>query len=293
MRLMWPRLLGCALLLGWSGTALANGAMGLGLEMFQSSYWYVYVATMVGLEAWLIGRWFGVSWLRSLVVAAGANAFTGLLCGMGAIAPFLHSSFVGTGLEPRPLPNAVALLAIFAIPSAVLEAFVWHFGGGLAKERRLLGRVILVHVVTIPVALAILLVPARPYLGLESQSYYSRRMEIARLGKALERYARTHEELPEAATALELLQAVSPLSYPPLQPAAVFVPQFGRFDLRETRRVPWELNPELSGAPLEYGDETRWVWVLRPPPGFFANDRWLWIDPASGECRLNRQNPGL
>jgi len=36
-------------------SAHANGAMGLGLELWDLNYWFAYVAAIIVAEAWLTG----------------------------------------------------------------------------------------------------------------------------------------------------------------------------------------------------------------------------------------------
>ena len=151
---------------------LANGAMGLGLEQWDPGIWLTYVAVMIVYEAWAIGRWLRFGWWASLAISLGANALTGVCCGLGGLAaPFLHTPFVGSIANPNPLLGSVALLAVFALPSALVETAVW---ATIAKrlfeplgKPSLLSRVLLVHAIGVPLGLAVLILPARPYLGTE------------------------------------------------------------------------------------------------------------------------------
>jgi hypothetical protein len=148
---------------------LANGAMGLGLEMFQFDYWLVYVVVTVLFEAWWIGRRIGLSWPGSLAISVFANAITALVCPF-LLTPALHGTFVGTTLDPNPFGNALALFLGFGLISALLETVIWKPTSKVSNSGGLLWRSLTAHLIGVFMSLAILLIPAQPYRGLEYTS---------------------------------------------------------------------------------------------------------------------------
>ncbi|MFN8220896.1 MAG: hypothetical protein U0S12_12290 [Fimbriimonadales bacterium] len=120
-----------------------------------------YVVVTIIFEAWLMGRWLSLPLRVSLPLSLLANTLTGFL-GLACGAPFFHEM---SG-HPRPFLFAVGVLTIFAFPSALVEAFVW-----LASKRKAyqsyVPAIVAVHLIGIPIALVVLLIPSLPYPGLE------------------------------------------------------------------------------------------------------------------------------
>jgi len=242
--------------------AMANAAMGLGLEQWALTYWFAYVFAMVILEAWFIGRRIGLPAKESAFASIAANCVTGVFCGAGGLfAPGLHSAFVGSPPNPNPFMNAVALLAGFAIPSALVEGFIWT---GFAKGKssgRIIGNSVIAHIIGIPVALAILLIPSHPYIGLEGFTRAKRRWVIR------DSASRTTSEIQEKGRIPDLKGNALPdiISNNPDWPdswAALYEPDFQRFDSGEMRRVPLQWNTSLSGKQI--GEKNyNWQWLLR------------------------------
>jgi hypothetical protein len=156
--------------------AYANGAMGLALATFEWPLWLIYVGTTVILEAVLFGVWLRVPPFRALGLSILANALTGLIGGYFSGIPSyaFHSAF-GTATDPNPFGRIVLLFALSAALSAWLEAKVWIAGTrGLdkpASPQRVTAISVAIHFLTLPVGLAILLSPERPYPGLEGQTW--------------------------------------------------------------------------------------------------------------------------
>jgi len=250
--------------------ALANGAMGLGLEMFDPTYWWAYVAAMVLGEAWLIGRGLGRSWTESLVISVVANLVSGL-CGIaGCAAPFFHYPVIGV---MNPFLNAIALMCLFAIPSALVEAIVWQYGlryfGRLKdpsgevqpiKDGRLAGRSLWVHFALVPVALAILLIPNRPYKGMEAWGVS--RFSLYKVERALNVFTSEHGRVPSAATAEQLISQLKPFAEADLESAFV-EPDFSRFSTGKVSMPEWEINPQLIGKKPEENSVDTWYLRLK------------------------------
>ncbi|MCH7904617.1 MAG: hypothetical protein IH944_08645 [Armatimonadetes bacterium] len=263
-----------ALILCLATVAQANGAMGLGLEMWDLRYWFAYVVVMVGLEAWLIGRWIELSWTKSVLLSIGANAITGVACGAGGLfAPFLHMSFVGSRMDPNPFVNAVVLLTVFALPSAWLESVVWRWAKKPEDVWRFVKRVLVVHLATVPVGLAILLIPEHPYQGMEAMTDYNRRTKVRRIERALQQYVMVNEALPESKDVRGLARELEEHSMNYDENEIVLVlhrPELTRFSTGERWNHPFEINPELvgkrfDGGPEDMIEEEKWVWYVRRP----------------------------
>jgi len=260
--------------LGTAATASANGAMGLGLEMFDLRYWFAYVVAMVVLEAWLIGRWAKVSWPASLGISILANLITGVMCGgIGCFAPFLHGAFVGSAIDPVPFLNAIVLLAAFAVPSGWVESLVWRACLRKSTETKFVARSLIVHLATVPVGLSILLIPDRPYLGLESTTAWHRRLVlVGEVRKAAEWYIGEKAQIPPETDARALGQTLEAYRDPDEGKSslvsALFQPGFSRFSFGEDWTRPFEINKTIVGRKFidaEGEVDEKWAWWVRPP----------------------------
>lgn len=249
--------------------ASANGAMGMALATFEWPLWLTYVAVTVILEAVLFGVWLRVTPMRALGLAIAANALTGLIGGyLSGIPSYAFQGAFGSSTNPNPFGRILLLFALSALISAWLESKVWFAGvrnldrppspGGLSAVS------LAIHLLTLPVGLAILLSPDRPYPGLVGQTWYYRKINFERpVAEALQSYLSAHTTLPRAADGEAFIRALA--KEPPLRdlPDAWLVayrPDQARFDTREMRRKPLEWNAanrfhrEKSESP---------VWVLR------------------------------
>jgi hypothetical protein len=249
-----------ALILTLPTLTLANGAMGLGLEMFQLSYWLVYVVVIVVFEAWWIGRKSGVSWATSLSVSALANLCTALMCPQ-VFAPLFHQSFLGSQLNPNPFGNAVVLFVVFGFLSAILEFLIWHL---VAKQMGLLRRSIVAHMLSVPVALAILLVPVQPYQGLQAFARHPRRWGLERWAqRTLAVKIQEDGRVPTVRSVEDAITTVRSDEDPVDLWAAAYAPNFNRFSTGETRSKPYLWNSDLNSKKI--GGDEHWVWLIRPP----------------------------
>lgn len=255
--------------LALSASAHANGAMGLGLEMFELSYWFAYVGVTVVLEAWLIGRWIGQSWPVSLGLSILANLFTGVMCGgWGFCAPFLHTIFVGDSMNPNLFLNAVALLLVFAVPSAIFESLIWNRARKEAHEGKVMLRSIGVHLATVPVGLTILLIPAEPYRGLVGDRYQLRH-DIKR---AVQDYVYDKEHAPTQSDPKKLIEELQPYMRWGSTDKAIYGlyrQDRGRFSTGENWKYPVEVNKAVLGKKVKLeGEENapeQVEWFLRLP----------------------------
>lgn len=288
--------------LGLAASASANGAMGLGLEMFDLRYWFAYAVAMVVLEAWLIGRWANVAWPASLGISILANLITGVMCGgIGCFAPLLHGAFVGSVTDPNPFLNAVVLLAAFAVPSGWVESLVWRACLRKSKDTKLLARSVIVHLVTIPVGLSILLISDRPYRGLESTTAWHRRLVLSgEVRRAAEWYIGERQQIPLETDARALGQTLEGYRDPDEGKSnlvsALFQPGFSRFSFGEDWTRPFEINKTIAGRKIvEPKDEAEdhWIWWVRPPYDGTGYQWGLIVELNWGQVKATRDRKEL
>lgn len=254
--------------------AWANGAMSLALATFSWGPWLGYVATTVLYEAWAFGRVLELPWRPALTRSVGANALTAGVggCVSGVLAyPFL--GIFGTTLNPNPLAQTLLLLVAFGLVSAWIEALVWQeFAAPMGLDfRRFLARSCLIHLVGVPLALVILLSPARPYPGRESQAHAERFFWLGRyeVRRALEQFIVLHQRVPPVETYGQLLEVLRPelgrfASDRDLW-AAAYAPNYQRFDTGEARRgakVEWNAHPAGFAQALR-GELVGPIWLTR------------------------------
>jgi hypothetical protein len=281
------RAIAAVLLLALASSAMANGSMGLGLEMWDLRYWFAYVIAIVALEAWFMGRWLKVRWPHALGISVAANLATALICGVGLAAPFMHMTLVGSRLNPNPFWNGVALLSVFALPSALMEGVIWAMAFRDTRKPVFIPSMI-VHAIGIPVALCILLIPERPYQGLERLTRLYRHWEMMDFKRHLEYYTLGENKIPAASDVEGLLREVpsgSASGWPEDAWAMMHYPEFGRFDVRDRRSMPFEINRRLSGRKLPFakdGDQDQ-RWFVRPPKEAGPWARGLAIDVNTGQ----------
>ena len=273
------------ILLAIAATASANGAMGLALEMFELRTWFVYVAVTIVLEAFVIGRAANLNWKKSLGVSLLANFITAATCAYpGCFVPVLHGSFVGSGINPNPFWNSVALLTFYGLVSALVEGFIW--AGFVAKDAKSRTRVasLTAHLVGVPVALMILLIPARPYQGLERTINRQRMYFVTSLHESVGLQIRKTNRTPSNSSASALISAAAEGAHDDASNAwaAGYKANFERFDTHEMKREPIEINPGVLGRPVDTNGGQYWVWLIRFHFGKGEVDRGLAIDLGSG-----------
>lgn len=237
----------------------ANASMGLALEMFDYTPWLVYVGVTVVFEAWMIGGWLRLHWLACIGVSIGANFFTALCCPALAT-PMLHEAYVGGKLNPSPFLTVVVWLVVLGLFSAVIESAFWAWaklGSNKTRAENPLARSILAHMIGVPLALMILLIPAHPYRALSLTMGERRPILWAALARTIHISGETGDAVtvPNVRSVPELLQLAAKTpdaqgrarSLPAEAWAAAYVMDYGRFDLGETRRHPVEWNVAVAG----------------------------------------------
>lgn len=243
--------------------AYANGAMSLALSIFAWPLWLVYVAAMVFFEAGWIGRALGMPFRDALTKSLVANAVTLVLGAIfsGIFGYMLYGCF-GSNLNPNPLGQSVLLLILGGLFSAAIEAPFWKNWHGRSPWRASFAA----HLLGVPLALVILLLPARPYPGLEGQASWRRHWVFPRsMERALSEELSERERFPESRTFPELLERLRPKlqGYENATDlwAAAYRPRYHRFDTGERRREPIEWNATLAGKRSDAFPEL--VWVIR------------------------------
>lgn len=252
------------LLLVLPGAALANGAMSLALSIFVWPIWLVYVGAMVFFEAFWIGRALKMPFQEAIKKSLQANLVTLILGAIfsGIFGYMLYGCF-GTYFNPNPLAQSILLLTLGGLVSACIEAPFWKTWQGTPWRASLAA-----HLLGVPIALLILLLPPQPYTGLQGQAAWRRNKILdAPLLSALREELSEQESFPNVSTFPELLEKLRPrLHYqgyvdaPDLW-AVAYRPDYHRFDTGERRRNPVEWNAALAGKRRK--DLPELVWVIR------------------------------
>jgi hypothetical protein len=294
--------------------ASANGAMGMALATFEWPLWLTYVGVTLLLEALILGIYWRVPPLRAVAMSVLANAATAFLGGYclwyAALIPLTAVELLvrtgpglqdsvgkvfGTGANPNPIGQIVLFFTVSALLSAWIEGRIWWAANRQIFEEKSFGAVlrasIAVHMVTLPVGLAILLSPERPYPGLEARTASARQSILWRpIADATMTYVKTDRRLPNAGSAEEFVRALA--SQPALESnsdawVAAYEPDFRRFDTGEFRRHSLEWNDKAK-VPSDGSADT--VWLIRRVENSWAYG--LVID-ANGEARWSRRSEEL
>jgi hypothetical protein len=234
----------------------ANGAMGLAYELFDYRSWFVYVVVTVVFEAWWIGRWMPHPWTLSVLYSLLANGLTALL-GLSCFVPFLHASLWGPPENPNPLGNAVAIFVGMGLVSAVFESYVWRLSDRKAPGFKVFIRSLSAHAIGVILAFVIFLVPSRPYKGLEIRTDRQRRILWILSKRPLNAWVGDHDNrLPSQEQIHQIIDGSGPLAW-----TVWYQPEFGRFDIGESRQHPFKIewNPSYTKIDLEKHNGDTWV----------------------------------
>lgn len=238
--------------LSLASAAFANGAMGLALEVFSFGTWIVYVLATIVMEAWVIGPAIGKDSAQSFMYSLFFNFLTASCCASGFFAPGLHPE----EKDMNPLLWTVVLLSIFGLISAFFESIMWRSICPEELRSLALKRTFLAHLYGVPLALGILLIPSRPYVGWESGSNFGRGMEFytAIDGVYLDRVDKDGN-VRQFKDERELEQALVKQGKDPI---CLYPAVYHRFDTHDHLEKPWpiEFNRELNS-------ETTWLIRIR------------------------------
>jgi len=209
------------------------------------------------------------------------------------MAPLLHQSFAGPKWNPNPFLHSIVVLLLFAIPSAVVECFIWRIPIRKEETDKVFRRTLFVHIVTIPLALLILLIPNNPYVGLERLTAYERaQWAVRRMDDPLAAYLSENGKLPDATNPEELLSALA--KYGELMEGAewgLYKRVYGRFAFGDDRQHPWEFNPALMRRKLNEKGADKFDWYLRYPTAETYGRPALWVNLSNGVVVYGRKEP--
>jgi hypothetical protein len=253
--------------------AYANYAWHYAFATFLPDYWLWYVLVTILFEALVLGRWLRVPGATSLFLSLLANAITALAGYVVAnIFPSFPFGVFGSEMNPNPFFDALLLFTLFGIGSGFVEGFIWHIAvaetGSKEPRTRTLGRSVVVHVAVVPIGLAILLIPARPYGDLESAVRQHRtHYPMTSLQDALSAYVVQHGRLPYARDFDDLIRRMQPqmigFEHSKDLWAIAYEPSYSRFATGDDRRGPkCEWNPAASGLRIGEGDPPN-LWITR------------------------------
>jgi hypothetical protein len=260
--------------------AYANGAMSLALATFGWDMWLPYVVVTLVFEAVILGRWLRVPLRRALNIAFGANFVTAIIGGFfsGILSYIFYDSF-GSKLNPNPFFQNLLLFTLFGIVSACIEALFWAHAvekpiplettadkPARSRPRSVLAQVLLVHLLGVPVGLAVLLLPARPYPGLEGRVYGERYRLERQVQRALEHCISQNRRVPSVQNYEELLELLKTdldrFGHDSGRWAGAYRPHYERFDTGEMRREPITWNRDAAGRRLS-DDLNTVLWLTR------------------------------
>jgi len=174
----------------------------------------------------------------------------------------------------------VALLAGFAIPSALAEGVIWSWFAKGKSSGLIIGSSVLAHLIGIPVALAILLIPSHPYVGLEGFTRAKRRWVIHDSASRMTSEIQEKARIPDLnGDTLPRIIATNPEWPDPW--TALYEPDFQRFDFGEMKRVPLQWNLALSGKRI--GGDDDWQWLLKSTKSSYEYG--LKVNLATGEVK--------
>lgn len=238
--------------------------MGYALEQYDGRAWLAYVLATIAFEAWAIGRWAGFGWPKAVGVSVLANFVTAgccaNLCGVG-----LHQPFVGSRLNPNPLANMALMFLVFSLLSGGIEAIVWRLFDRQKRDNPLVLRSLGIHLAWVPLGMAIMLVPARPYPKLEGYTRYARRFYLGDIGKKLNDRILETGRVPSYRDAFGFFAGNPPDGPLPEGAWAVpYRPDFGRLSTGQAKGAPmFEWNVRANGLRLDDLGESDRIWLLR------------------------------
>ena len=249
-------------LLGLAPLALANGAMGLALEVFDFRIWAVYVVATVVLEAWIVGRSMHHSWIKSVGLSTLFNFLTAFCCAAGFFAPALHPDRI----ELNPFLWTIEVLSFYGLVSALIEFRLWKASSRETMTWFIFKKTFLAHALGIPLALTILLIPSRPYPGLEADSNVWRFFGLIHHRNEIYNDRITDDgKVRQFASAKEFEQKLDEVGG---SGVCLYNAVYRRFDFHDPRidPRPFELNPKVSegdpwAARIHINDQ---VWELNP-----------------------------
>jgi len=264
---------------------MADGGTGFAAFEFDHRTFIAYVGATVVFEAWFIGVRGGYDWPKSILISVAVNAFTAFLC----VSP---EFFIMAQRKPYFNPNSLEWtfqpLILYALFSSLIEGFLW---APRLSGKGFVGRSILAHIACIPISIAILVLPSRPYQALERGVFGDRMSAITGIRSGLEQEIRSKRKVPELKSIPDLICLYKPVWSNAKSNLAVigYVPEYSRFDTGESFRHPVEINHQAVGAKVKISDDydyypKRGLWLIRGhlENGLGDSYRGLIVDLDSG-----------
>jgi len=153
-------------------------------------------------------------------------------------------------IDPNPLLWTTGLLVICNTISALIEGFIWRRTNREESGWKIYKLSLIAHAVGIPVALAIFLIPDRPYAGLERNAatwrHFQRRLYLGHIYSD-----RTDERRPDDLQFKDLheLEATLDQLEGGDKGVLLYEPVYHRFDMIDHRTQP--LHVEFNRKPLK------------------------------------------
>lgn len=249
--------------------ASANGSMSMALGNFRFRDWCVYVVITVVFEAVALGRWLKIPLMRALWASIIANFITAIIGlpfhGMGG---YLFGGLVGSRYDPNPFLSTILLFIVFGLVSALIESLVWKsfWRRWSTVTRSVVKATVVVHLIGVPLGLAILLMPEYPYPGLTGRVWFLRDMAQMDVRRSLNDYIAGNHRLPDVQSYEELVLMFRDgerLRYLPDPSVLAWMPRYQRFDMKDEHRGPhWEWNRAVSGRTVSE-EPMPPVWLAR------------------------------
>ena len=273
--------------------AMADGGTLYAAFAFDWRTFVAYVLATVLFEAWFIGVRSGYGWLKSILTSIGVNLFSAVVCVLPELMFPVYAQ-MKPHYDPNPLIWMFQPLVIYALISGVIEGYVWAAGKPKqerAERKGIKVQAILAHLACIPISVAILVLPSRPFSRMEGQVFSWRMAALKQVCKELEKDIRAQGRVPEFRSVQDLIRKYKPEW---LQPgserwAIGYMPAYERFDTGERRRHPLEVNRQGMGVKvtvreLQNDDPPKLLWLIR---GFVPNGptgayRGICVDLNSG-----------
>lgn len=282
------------MLLMLAAFASANWAMAPALTIFDPWAGTVYILAILVSEAWIIGRKLDQPWSRIIITCVAANLVTALF-GFVLGLPTIGFVAVGGLANPNPLLTAILLLSIFGLLSGAFESLFWLTIRKETPKSKVFWNTMLAHAVGIPLGLFILLLPPRPYVGLEDVVFRIRRIRMNRAFQELNDDLRAGEPFPNVSSAPELMKylAMHSRRYPKENVdllATAYAPTFSRFSTGPENGKPLEFNKAVAGKKLSSSLKDP-IWIVRSAApyrwGFIYEPDRAGIIWTSGSRELN------
>lgn len=248
-----------------SAFALADGGTVFAGTQFDYHAFIAYLVATILFEAWFIGVRAGYGWPKSVLISIGVNFFTAFFC----ITPEIFFPIYAQKrpqFDPNPFEWMFPPLILYAVVSAFIEGYLWAPKDPQSESlsrRSFVIRSLLGHLACVPISIAILILPAHPYASMERQVLSWRMGALRKTMNGFSQDIQTQGRVPEFRSVEELICRYQPdlLTARPEGSAIPYIPDYSRFDMRDRRRRPIEVNRAAVGVKVT----VRRYWNFDPP----------------------------